>query len=351
MAATDGASDGLAVAAAALLDRAGVEPGAALVPLAGGGNNRVYRVDSVPPRLLKAYFHHPLDRRDRLGTEFAVLRYAWAAGLRTIPEPVAADPTHRLGLYGFLPGRRLCPGEVSADAVGQALALVEALNAPALRAAASGLPVASEACFSLEAHLATVTRRLERLASIAPETPRHAEARAFLAGELASAWAAVERRTRAAAAGLGLEPEAELDPGDRCVSPSDFGFHNALIEDDGRLAFLDFEYAGWDDPAKLIGDFFSQVAVPVPMAFLPAFADRLAAMTSAPAWHRRRFDLLLPVYRVKWIAIILNEFLPVGAERRRFAGHDRDEDQRLTAQLVKARERLAQGNRVTRGEA
>ena len=154
------------------------------------------------------------------------------------------------------------------------------------------------------------------------------------------AWRAVRTGALAAAERLGLAPDAEIDAADRCVSPSDFGFHNALIAADGRISFLDFEYAGWDDPAKLLGDFFSQVAVPVPDRHLPAFAARLAARTSDPARHRARFDILLPVYRVKWIAIILNDFLPAGAHRRRFALGEPGEDDRLATQLTKARRAL-----------
>src|SRR5258708_29751946 len=41
-----------------------------------------------------------------------------------------------------------------------------------------------------------------------------------------------------------------------------FGFHNALLRPSQELCFLDFEYAGHDDPAKMVGDFFSQPAIP-----------------------------------------------------------------------------------------
>ena len=40
------------------------------------------------------------------------------------------------------------------------------------------------------------------------------------------------------------------------ISPSDFGFHNMLIGK--KCSFLDFEYAGIDDAAKLICDFICQ---------------------------------------------------------------------------------------------
>jgi len=41
----------------------------------------------------------------------------------------------------------------------------------------------------------------------------------------------------------------------RILSPSDFGLHNTISEKK-KLYFLDFEYFGWDDPIKLICDFF-----------------------------------------------------------------------------------------------
>ena len=48
----------------------------------------------------------------------------------------------------------------------------------------------------------------------------------------------------------------ELEEDEKIISPSDFGLHNAKLGEDGKLAFFDFEYAGWDDPAKTIADFF-----------------------------------------------------------------------------------------------
>src|ERR1700680_1391707 len=44
----------------------------------------------------------------------------------------------------------------------------------------------------------------------------------------------------------GLAFDAELPQEWRSLVPSDFGFHNSLRRPDGSLAFLDFEYFGWD---------------------------------------------------------------------------------------------------------
>jgi hypothetical protein len=51
-----------------------------------------------------------------------------------------------------------------------------------------------------------------------------------------------------------------------------------------------------------------------------------------------RLRLIYPMLALKWSLIMLNEFLPVGGERRKFAGAN--EAARRAAQLDKARRQL-----------
>lgn len=136
---------------------------------------------------------------------------------------------------------------------------------------------------------------------------------------------------------IGLSLENELPWQERCISPSDFGFHNALLTDDGRLRFIDFEYAGWDDPAKTVCDFFCQPALPVPLEYYGTFIDAVVAGLQEPQKHCQRIDLLLPVYQIKWCCILLNNFLEVGSWRRHFAGETVDQEEQKVRQLQKAR--------------
>ena len=53
------------------------------------------------------------------------------------------------------------------------------------------------------------------------------------------------------------EMTKKLNKKDLILSPSDFGFHN-VIKKNKKLFFFDFEYAGMDDPVKLISDFICQ---------------------------------------------------------------------------------------------
>jgi hypothetical protein len=151
---------------------------------------------------------------------------------------------------------------------------------------------------------------------------------------------------RRAAASRKLDWEAALEQAERRISPSDFGFHNAILGPDQRLRFIDFEYAGWDDPAKTACDFLCQVQVPVPSELAHKFLEPLIADDSAPQARADRIAVLLPVYRLKWCCIVLGRILPATSARREFSG---DESTNLdgaieTARglLTRAREELGQ---------
>jgi hypothetical protein len=330
--------------AARLLAHAGFAGPFVLKAVHGGANSKAFRVDLAGGQalFLKEYFRHPHDPRDRLGAEFAFASFAWDQGLRSVARPYAMDREEGCALYAFLDGRKLAPAEVARDAVGQCLDFFRALNACKGSPLAASLPTASEACFSLEAHWECLRRRLRRLEGIVPDSAPARQARAFVADALVPAACAYFAGAPHAAAELDLDCRRPMDSADRCLSPSDFGFHNALKADDGRLCFLDFEYAGWDDPAKTVCDFFCQPACPTPLEFWREFAGAIARDTSDPASAMGRFTLLLPMYRLKWCCIMLNDFLPAGAGRRRFAIQQQDESDRQNAQLRKAQHALQQ---------
>jgi len=325
--------------AAGLLQQAGRVGAFAIQALPGGGNNRVYRIESGSDALLlKVYFRHPHDPRDRLNAEFAFCRFAWDQGLRCIPRPLAADHQAGAGLYEFIEGRKLAGNEIGPDAVWAAADFYAALNRRRVAPAAARLPTASEACFSIAEHLECVGRRVQRLNTITPESPVDAAAAQLVERVVMPAWARSIHDIHAAIADWPETGQVALDPDERRISPSDFGFHNALRRPDGSLCFIDFEYAGWDDPAKMVCDFFCQVEAPAPMKYLADFIRR-AEGASVPL--RERVRLLLPVYKLKWCCIILNDFIPAAAARRRFARAATDEAERKREQLEKARRQMA----------
>jgi hypothetical protein len=336
----------LNLAANDLASRAGFQLAAPPEPIPGGRNNRVFRLCTKgEPLLLKQYFSGGREDRDRLAAEFSFARFAWDHGVRALPEPIVADADLQVALFAYVEGRLLQTAEVDARRVDEAINFFVEVNRHRQSAQAANLPVAAEACFSVREHLDTVDRRVKRLLDRAVGEGARDESdeafREFIVSGLRPAWEVVQARTVAERGGADASLDLPLIAEERCLSPSDFGFHNALLTAEDRLVFHDFEYAGWDDPAKMVCDFFCQVQLPAPRECFAGVVDRVVKSLRLSASHGRRIELLLPVYRIKWCCILLNEFLEEGARRRRFAGDDRAAWSLRQEQLQKARAYLA----------
>ena len=91
-------------------------------------------------------------------------------------------------------------------------------------------------------------------------------------------------KAKAMVQAAGLDFAADLPQEWRSLVPSDFGFHNSLRRKDGSLAFVDFEYFGWDDPVKLSADILLHPGRTLAGAAAPAFP----AIGCRALWRRIR---------------------------------------------------------------
>jgi hypothetical protein len=201
--------------------------------------------------------------------------------------------------------------------VRQAVDFMIALQALSQAEGARAIADASEACFSFAAIGRSLDARLATLRAVPDEAPGSAALRRFLDQRFdplraaVAVWCDAALRDDAALAG-------ELPQRDRILSPSDFGLHNALRTADGRLVFVDFEYFGWDDPAKTIVDFLLHPGMDLTADRKRQFADAMISRLPQPQLVRRA-RLVYPLFGLKWCLILLNEFVPQYLRRRAFA--------------------------------
>ncbi len=278
------ADESLLALASHLAESAGQGKARALSRLAGGKNNQVFRVETEAsrPLVLKRYFTDLRDPRDRLRAEWDFLQHAWSRGIRVIPEPLACDAAAHAGLYSFIAGRKLLPSELRSAHIDAAIDFMLAVNVPPR----ASLAPASEACFTLAEHVATVERRVARLATLDPDAPHFSEAQFFVSTRLLPAWNAVKSR----------------------------------LAIDARAAGLSMDE--------------------LPLTYHATFIARMADGFGLDEKGEARCRMLLDAYRIKWTCIILNDFLPVGAARRAFADAGAWAT-RCAAQLAKAETQLA----------
>ncbi len=308
-------------------------------PVPGGANNRIYRIDSGAKKfLLKIYFTHTGDSRNRLGAEYSFLEFAWRYGIQSVPQPIAADSDKQAALYELVEGRKLAAEEIKDDRIREALYFFKTLNHHKNMPEAQNLPTASEACFSISAHLSCIEKRIAQLTNT--EIPDE-ETNNFIKKDLFESWRSVSEQVKSKAESLGISLTQPIDSQTKCISPSDFGFHNALVSKTGALTFIDFEYAGWDDPAKLICDFFCQPAIPAPIQYFNSFAQSVFEDHPNSKLELERTHILFPLYQIKWCCILLNHFVPAGQARRNFATNsEKNFEQQKLNQLAKARKML-----------
>jgi thiamine kinase-like enzyme len=119
---------------------------------------------------------------------------------------------------------------------------------------------------------------------------------------------------------LNWNTESHFSKKQLTFSPSDFGSHNALTDDKNQLSFIDFEYAGADDPAKLFADFFSHVADQTPLSVKQdIFVSYAEHKQTLDPTFLTRFTLVKPLIQLEWVLIVLNIAAPENLKRRLFS--------------------------------
>ena len=301
-----------------MLSKRGLHSKYHLIPLKGGRNNRAFKLKCDEHEFfLKAYFYSSKDQRNRLYHEFSFTTFAWSNGIRSVPEPLGKLLNKRLALYEFIAGKNANCRPTTMNDIRQATDFILSLNNYRASDSAEKLPPASEACFSMNDHIKNTAIRVNRLAQLEVADDYDEAAKQQIDRRLLPLWNEV-METIDARRKKNPFINKILSTDQRWLSPSDFGFHNAVEEGNGRLRFIDFEYAGWDDPAKLLCDFTNQPDRILESSLSLNFIQDIIANDVNPEFLQYRYALLEPLYQIKWACIILNDFLPMGGVRRTF---------------------------------
>jgi len=267
-------------------------------PIGGGGNSRVFAIDAPAGRIVaKRYPDRHRDRRNRCRTEALAAQWMHGHGL-PVARPLWWDDRVGLATFECVDGAPSPPPDA---------ALVDAMLAMTDRLAFLGgaappdVGRASEACLSLDDLVGQVQSRIAA-AVRSSWTPLAELATGRLQQELDDA-AAV------AYAAWPAHPHEPLPRAERVLSPSDFGSHNAIRTPRGDV-FLDFEYFGWDDPAKLVGDVLLHPGMALDRDLRQRWWHGAGSVFGPRAMERAR--IALPLLALRWHLIVLRPFLGEG---------------------------------------
>lgn len=286
----------------------------ALTPIRSGRNSAVYCIDSSPKKIiLKHYFRHESDPRNRLAAEFNFLKFLKKFKIEVVAKPIAFDEEKQLALYSYLEGSR--PLLIKDSFINQAAKFALTLNELSHLSKpfeVTKIGWAADACPDFARHINSVENRLMQFENQLPQdlTPVHSDLKNWLINNLYPKWAKVRDKV--------LKSNLAFSKQSLTLSPSDYGFHNT-IEFQDKLQFIDFEYAGWDSTIKLVCDFICQPELPIDDDHARRFVTLIADGSHDPNLIQQVSELL-PVHRIKWCCILLNEFKHIDQLRRTHAG-------------------------------
>jgi len=176
---------------------------------------------------------------------------------------------------------------------------------------AEKIALASDACLSFQDIASQAEQRMERFLA---HDGLSESCRGFLEKEFRPALTEIVEHERAFIESTGLDFTSVLERDEQTLSPSDFGFHNAIRTPTGDIVFLDFEYFGWDDPAKLICDFVLHPGMRLSDELRDRFVTQADSIYSGNERLMERMHHALPLYALRWCMIVLNVFLRNDAE-------------------------------------
>ncbi len=300
-------------------------------PLSDGANSRAYRVTVSDGKkfCVKKYPSRDIDRRNRLEVEFSALRFLRNQGEACVPAPIARDDARNLAIFEWIDGRKnLAPEKTAVDLAIKFLRRLQVYRDEALT---EGIPDASDACFSGLDMAEQIRGRFDSLMKFAAG---NAQLGGFLQ-KFSSCFARVLDDVRLRAERNGLEFDVPLGPEFRVLSPSDFGFHNILIEKE-RCVFLDFEYFGWDDPAKLLLDFYWHPGMLLSDSLRKYFVSEAASLYDAAVCSR--IEAFSPLFGLNWCLIMLNVFRTSQNEKDNSSGEKKKQLKKARNYLVRVEE-------------
>ncbi len=309
-----------------------------------GRNSRVFRVDckSGKTLLTKFYLQPTADGYSRLDQEWVALKFMNESGITCIPRPIDFDESAQGAIYSFIHGTPV--KKATDENIRAVLSFLAKLKKFSTQTNASALPRAAEACFSPAELAANTTQRLEKLRGLPAQDELCQRMHSYLDDKFLPEFKkCIDNTKHNFPDKLWNKP---LPHKLRVLSPSDFGCHN-MIKNESKFTFVDFEYFGWDDPVKATSDFLLHPAMNLTEKQQIIFFAGMQELFADDKNFITRFKTYLPLFRLKWCMILLNEFLNQHLERREFAyGEMTKRDKLRREQLEKAKNFLNKDQKI-----
>lgn len=302
----------------------------------GGGNSKVFCAEVQGKKwAVKSYPPYAPNQRDRLAAECSTYQFLNQHKVAAVPTFKTACPTERWLVIDWIDG--IVPNTYSSSDIEQAIQFIGQIAKLNALPEAKNLPAAAEACLSLDTLIKQIDQRFQRLNSLpAQEHALHD----FLLYSFLPTFELCKQQALIGYRKYKMNPNSDLLDENRSLIPADFGFHNTLRDTTGKLYFFDFDYFGWDDPVKLLADILWHPKMDLSESQKQQFIKGISSVYSSDPLFLVRFHYTWPLFGLRWVLILLNEFIPAFWQNRQHADAHQNQVEAKNTQLMRAKEFL-----------
>ena len=273
----------------------------------GGINSSTYKIKSKTGQyVLKIYKSHRINNINRLNNEKKFLEFLNACNFLNVPKVIKSNPKTNWLLLSWLNGEKV--QEVNATLCAELLEFI--LNLQEFRSSpyAKNLSSASDFHSTLNGYLSSLKARLLLISHKQKNLISLDKSFYFDFNNLINKIDSEIHDLMIFKEKNNINLDTVLPNENRIISQSDIGFHNVL-HINNKMNFIDFEYAGWDDPGKLFCDLLLQPDHNIPIKYIETLESFYEEHISKISYESNRLIFLLKLTRIKWALIILNPLI------------------------------------------
>jgi len=294
-----------------------------------GGNSAIFKLTMDNEKVLKLKIYSIDANHDRLASEFYATKYL-SEICNYVNTPINKDDGLAVGIFDWIEGNTI--NGINQNDINLCLKFLKELDDIKNEPQFTNLPLASGACLGGSDIECQINDRLKILLN---SNNNSSDLNLFLKNKFIPHSREILNWSKQNwPSDIGFNKK--IPRSQQILSPSDFGFHNAIRRSDGSLAFLDFEYFGWDDPVKLICDFILHPGMNLTDEQIRAWINNSLELYGKHL--DQRLNICMPLYGLIWCLILLNEYNPQFWQRRLMANTQIEsmQEEKLSHQLRKA---------------
>jgi len=285
------------------------------------------------------------DKWERLEREFEAVSYFGKEKILNVPTAYFADRKHYFAVYSYEIGERKSSGLYTAKDI---LAVADSavrlhLVKPSVKLRIIFPKPTGRACFKLAGHIVNYKTKLADFLKYYEGLDKE-----DLFKKRIESFGYLKRADRVLKKIAGDVSSADMEkPIPRQewrFNHGDFTVDNIIFQKDKggtNLCFFDWEYCGWDDPLRMVGDFLVHdqhrgFSEELKQLFFEEYGKKIKLGRKDTA----RLRVIMNLMEVEWIAIYLRLLTPETLKRRKRILRNFDEKTYVEERLTRAQERI-----------